>query len=122
MTYLLVTNNDEIQSDYDIHWVDGSFEDVIKETHKLMEEGHELLVSPLPASIRMFYSPVRTMVLTKEKKGPSKSTLQLIEDALGQYKAVLVNKDPDYRNLEDYKYMDKKLFNHAMAELSGFNN
>ena len=47
--------------------VDGSFEDVLLLVRDMVHQGYELISHPLGASIRMMYSPYRS-ILVGEKK------------------------------------------------------
>lgn len=117
---MIVTNNQLIQSP-DI-FVPGNFRDVLIRVRDLVYEGHELLTSPLFASIRMQFSPVRTIILS-DAKIPVKDNFasqEMMACAIEKYDSLMAARKPDERHYEDYQVMDKELFLAALCELREF--
>lgn len=63
---VIVTNNSYVINEYDntIN-IEGEYLDVLYKVRDLTHLGYSLVTHPLAASIRMFYSPVRSVVMKK---------------------------------------------------------
>ena len=68
MNYLIVSNNPLVRLDFEnMIFVEGSYEDVLIKVRDLVYEGVELISHPLTASMRMLYSPYRSIILGNKK-------------------------------------------------------
>jgi len=97
-------------------YVDGDVEHLLLKVRDMVHEGYPLLSHPLPASIRMIYSPYRSVML-----GASIGELDLwyaetIEDSLRKYRRGTEYRIPTRVNDEDYKWMDMHLLSAALKE------
>ncbi len=118
MKDIVVTNNKTIEKhDVEIITVDGEFRDVLVRARDLIHAGHKLLVSPLPASIRMFYSPVRSVVISQKTGEMDLESVSMIENAINLYDKSMGVRNVDYANQKDYEVLDKELLQSALAEL-----
>lgn len=116
MDKLIITNNSLVIKDYDnFLLVDGDFLDVLEKARDMVYKDFKLLNHPLPASIRMFFSPARSIVLGK---GFSDKSCELIDQSIETYKRTIGIRRPDYNNLADYEKLDLSLLKQAIAELS----
>ena len=70
---MILTNNLKLREHPATVWVDGDQSDVLITARNLIHKGHRLLTSPLAASGRMHFSPVRSIVLTDETTANSAS-------------------------------------------------
>ena len=104
---VIVTNNSYVINEYDntIN-IDGEYLDVLYKVRDLTHLGYSLVTHPLAASIRMFYSPVRSVVM---KKGFSERSIEIIENSIEKYISTMGVRKPDYRNGEDYCTLDAVL-------------
>lgn len=104
---VIVTNNSYVINEYDntIN-IDGEYLDVLYKVRDLTHLGYSLVTHPLAASIRMFYSPVRSVVM---KKGFSERSIEIIENSIEKYINTMGVRNPDYRNGEDYCTLDAVL-------------
>ena len=101
---VIVTNNDYVIKKYqDTINVRGDYLDVLYKVRDLTHLGYSLVTHPLAASIRMFYSPFRSVAL---KKGFSERSIEIIEDSIETYINTMGLRKPDYKNGEDYKILD----------------
>lgn len=100
-------------------WVEGDFYDVLIEARDYIHIGYRPITHPLPASGRMFLSPIRTLIITKEEQEHS---IEIIEDAIEKYLRTLGKRLPDERNREDYAKIDLELFRWAVEELEMLQN
>lgn len=104
---VIVTNNskviDEYQNTIDVK---GEYLDVLYKVRDLTHLGYSLVTHPLAASIRMFYSPYRSVVL---RKSFSEKSVEIIENSIETYINTMGVRRPDYDNGEDYKLLDAVL-------------
>lgn len=104
---VIVTNNSYVINEYDntIN-IEGEYLDVLYKVRDLTHFGYSLVTHPLAASIRMFYSPVRSVVM---RKGFSEKSIEIIENSIEKYINTMGVRKPDYRNGEDYCTLDAVL-------------
>jgi len=50
-----------------VHFIDGSVEQVLIRVRDLVHEGYELITHPLPASLRIMFSPYRSVIIGQKK-------------------------------------------------------
>lgn len=114
--YLIVTNNTQIDTgNLNVKQVDGDFRDVLVEVRDLIHLGWRPVTHPLPASIRMMYSPVRSVVLSQDTH---KESYFIIDQAMDLYGRTMGIREPDYDNLVDYQLLDQELLKSSLADLS----
>lgn len=112
--FLIITNNPEVlKMPYKIEWIDGDFYDVLIKSRDLIYTKYKLVNHPLPASIRMFYSPIRSIILDKGKDNRS---CQIISDSIEKYNKTMGKRKPDYKNQKDYEFIDKTLLTESLNE------
>lgn len=117
MTYIILTNNKSFDTDkVEIQRVEGDFECLLEKARDLVHIGYKLEVSPLPASHRMLFSPVRTLILSKGNIPDEESNI-LIERDLEKYRLTMGERKADFKNLEDYEFVDRDLAMGALEEL-----
>lgn len=114
---LVVSNNPQIDK-VDIY-VEGGFLDVLIRCRDLVYLGHRLLVHPLFASIRMIYSPLRTLMLSPEtfSHKENQDSEILIADAIEKYQRTMGQRKEDRIHFDDYAKVDKSLHEQAIREL-----
>ena len=104
---LIVSNNSSVINKYQNGIeVKGEYLAVLYKVRDLTHLGYSLVTHPLAASIRMFYSPVRSVVL---KKGFSEKSIEIIENSITTYQNTMGERKPDYRNNDDYCVLDAVL-------------
>lgn len=120
--FLLVTNNDRVCNlceEYD--FIDGDFRDVLLAVRDLVHNrGHKIITHPLPASSRMFLSPVRSVLL--EKGATCSKSVEVIENSIALYDQALINRKQDYTHCEDYQILDLNLMQNALLELDHYHD
>ncbi len=117
MKITVITNNQRVSGDFEILWVDGSFRDVLIKARDMVYSGHNLLASPLPASIRGMYSPVRSIIVGSEAGSPATMEMEMIGDSIEKYDLILGERNVDYSNQEGYEIIDAELLKSALEEL-----
>lgn len=116
--FLLVTNNPMIKNKFsDSVIVEGEFEDVLTKTRDLVYKGYKLISFPLPASIRMMYSPIRTILISLELSTVDENSVKIIDDSIRKYELIIGKRRIDIRNKKDYEIIDYDLTISAIKEI-----
>ncbi|SMC33920.1 GrdX family protein [Sporomusa malonica] len=117
MKYLIVTNNPAVAEKNDnMLFVEGSAEETLIKVRDLVHEGYELISHPLAASLRMMFSPFRSVILGKKSTKVDSFSAEIIEDSIIKYKRHMDFRKRDTANAEDYKMIDLILLEAALAE------
>ncbi len=117
VNYQIVTNNPTVKSNYkEVIFVEGSFEDVLFKVRDLVHTGFELINHPLGASIRMFFSPYRSIIIGKKSEEANEIHIETIENSIANYKKHMKVRNPDIVNREDYALIDSELLKSALEE------
>lgn len=117
MGYEIVTNNPEVKDEYnEVIFVEGGFEDVLIKVRDLVHQGRELINHPLGASLRMFFSPYRSIIVSDENKDIDNYHIEAIENSIENYKKHMEVREPDIANKEDYALIDYELLKSALEE------
>ena len=84
-----------------------------------MHKGYLAVSHPLPASIRMILSPVRSVIMVDSYTDQNlyNKTLEIVENSIISYTNTMGIRKPDYKNIEDYKIIDKNLLYSSFDEL-----
>lgn len=127
--YSIVTNNPSVRDNYeDIIFVEGGFREVLLKVRDLTHSGSELINHPLGASIRMFFSPYRSIIIknnSRIKNNSSKDNefhINVIENSIQSYDKQMEERIPDIKNGEDYSLIDKELLDSALNEFNRMYN
>lgn len=115
---MILTNNSLLGNDLNIIWVEGDQLDVLKKTRDVVHRGHHLLTSPLAASGRMHFSPVRSILISDRATGDNEESLLAIENSLVLLETSLKTHTVDYKNKEDYELIDNELILQALNEIN----
>ena len=117
MDYQIVTNNLKVKSNYrDVLFIEGSFEDVLTKVRDLVHAGYELINHPLGASIRMLYSPYRSIIIGDKKEKINDFYVETIENSIENYRKSMESRKPDAVNEDDYSIIDFELLESALGE------
>lgn len=117
--YSIITNNPTVAGKYvNVIFVEGTVEDVLVKTRNLVQSGSSLITHPLPASIRMMYTPYRSVIIGKAAEGEDNFLqLQIVEESITKYKRIIEYRNVDYRNKIDYEKLDECLLINALHEM-----
>ena len=117
--YIVITNNSIFKDREDTIYIDGDFIDVLKSVRDHMHKGYLAVSHPLPASIRMILSPVRSVIMLDSYTDQNlyNKTLEIVENSIISYTNTMGIRKPDYKNIEDYKIIDKNLLYSSFDEL-----
>lgn len=117
MKYLIVTNNPSVAAkEEQILFVEGSVETTLIKVRDLVHEGYELISHPLAASLRMLFSPFRSVILGKKLEKADALSAVIIEDSIAKYKRHTDFRKNNPAHDEDYKMIDRILLETALAE------
>lgn len=117
MSNLIITNNPRVAEKHEhVFFIDGSVEETLVKVRDLVHEGYELISHPLPASLRMMFSPVRSVILGKKLEKMDFLAAEIIEDSVIKYRNHMNFRKVDYVNGEDYKTIDQILLESALQE------
>lgn len=116
--YKIVTNNPMVEAKCsEIIFVDGVFEDVLIKARDLVHSGYELINHPLGASIRMFFSPYRSIIVGNNSRGIDDDQISIIESSIISYRNQMANRKPDFKNSHDYAVIDSELLDSSIKEM-----
>ena len=116
MSLKIVSNNSLVKEKFDcVEFVEGSYIDVLTTTRDLIHKGCSLISDPLPASIRMVFSSIRSIVIEDENSFDENSVL-IIEEAIDKYNLTMKNRNIDFKNVKDYEFVDLMLVESALEE------
>lgn len=111
---IILTNNSLVKEKYPFtKMLEGDYIDVLTKARDLVHINYSLISHPLPASIRIFYSPVRSIIL---RKGFSEKSIGVIDDSIAAYKKTMGIRKSDTRNKKDYEKIDLILLDQAISE------
>ena len=116
MINLIITNNPAVREKEDVLFVDGSAEETLIKVRDLVQEGYELISHPLAASLRMMFSPFRSVILGKKSDKVDIFSAEIIEDSIIKYKRHMESRKSDTDNNDDYKMIDLILLEAAIHE------
>jgi hypothetical protein len=120
MKYKILTNNPSVAAKHEnVMYIDGTVEDVLVKTRNLVQIGESLVTHPLPASIRMMYTPYRSIVLGQTTGGSSDFLqLEIAEESITKYRRIIEYRNVDIKNNKDYENLDLWLLESALHEIN----
>jgi len=117
MKNLIITNNPAVaEKNNNVLFVDGSAEEALIKVRDLVHEGYELISHPLAASLRMMFSPFRSVILGRKLDKVDDFSAGVIEDSIIKYKRHMDFRIRDTANGDDYKMIDLILLESALDE------
>lgn len=123
LKHKIVTNNPAVKDRYEnIIFVEGSYEDVLFKVRDLVHMGSELINHPLGASIRMFFSPYRSIIVREDINKDNEFYINTIETSIESYRSQTKHRIADLENNEDYSLIDKQLLDSALEEFERIYN
>lgn len=117
MKKIIITNNPAVKEKFpDVFFVNGTPEEVLVKVRDLVHAGYELISHPLSASLRMMFSPFRTVILGKKEGRVDFLCAEVIEESISKYRKHMIHRDVDNVHRDDYKIIDLMLLESAMKE------
>ena len=96
--------------------MNGSVGDVLLRVRDMMHQGHELISQPLGASIRMMYSPYRSVLVGEKTDKMNSFYVEVIEGSIETYRKNTGHRNIDLKNEKDYALIDQHLLMEAVKE------
>ena len=119
----IITNNPSIGEEFEnVLFVEGDFLDVLTKVRDLVYIGHELINHPLGASIRMMFSPYRSIIVGEKTSTKNQYYMETIDNSIINYKKHMEVRLVDRNNNEDYATIDKDLLMSAIREYKMIKN
>lgn len=123
MDYQIITNNPNVKNSHNnVMFVEGSFEEVLIKVRDLIHSGYELITHPLAASLRMLFSPYRSIIIGSKQKNINDIYVETIENSIVSYRKHMEVRKPDIKNSEDYALIDSELLASALEEHKRLHN
>ena len=131
MNIFAMTNNPLVQRAFeedeeglcpDVKYLEGSPEALLIAVRDKVHSGCSLISHPLAASIRMIYSPYRTVILGERADTPDAHHIEVIESSIMKYRQITEHRISDDANSEAYQWIDLQLFFVALKESLPFIN
>jgi hypothetical protein len=118
--YSIITNNPNVALKYEnVIFIEGTVEDVLVKTRNLVQSGNSLITHPLPASIRMMYTPYRSIVVGQDAgRGSDFLQLEIAEESITKYRRIIDYRKVDVKNNKDYENLDLWLLESALKEIN----
>ncbi|MGI6405895.1 MAG: GrdX family protein [Syntrophaceticus sp.] len=117
----IVTNNPLVQNKYtdNVLYIDGNVEQTLIKVRDMVYEGYELISHPLPASLRMLFSPYRSIVIGKKQKKVDFMQAEIAEESIHKYNTHMNSRQKDEVNSEGYQMVDLILLESALNDEQG---
>ena len=123
MSYLIVTNSVAVKKDFDnVLFIEGTFEDVLVKVRDLVHQGVELISHPIGASIRMLFSPYRSIIVGEKNPKINSYHVETIESSIVNYRNVNKGRKTDIKNADDYALVDVELLKASLKAFEEINN
>ncbi len=90
-------------------------------TRDMVHSGYKIISYPLAASIRMMYSPSRSILISNESGKLDEVSLEIIDSSIEKYEMTMGKRNVDERHRKDYEIIDYDLIISAIRE-NDFNN
>ena len=98
-------------------FVEGDFLDVLIKVRNLIHEGMKLVSHPLGASVRILFSPYRSIIIREENQEIDDFHIEIIENSIINYKKHMSTRKIDIKNSCSYALVDKELLKSALKEI-----
>lgn len=120
LKHIIITNNPLVAEKYEhVFWVDSTVEETLIRIRDMVYQGYELVSHPLAASLRMLFSPYRSVIVGKKSEKLVFEHAEIIEDSIIKYKNHMDLRKVDEANRDDYKKTDLLLLESALSDEKG---
>lgn len=110
MGYEIITNNPLVKREFEnVYFVEGDFQAVMIEVRDRVHQGFELVSHPLSASVRMAFSPFRSIIVGEKNNNINPMHVEIIENSIINLKNLLERRGVDQSNAKDYALIDTEL-------------
>jgi hypothetical protein len=118
---MIITNNPSVVEKYpeNVFFIGGSVEQVLVKVRDMVHKGHELISHPLPASLRILFSPYRSVIIGGNSGDIDPLQVEIAENSILKYKRHMDVREIDQGNNEDYQKIDLILLESALKDEQG---
>ena len=114
---VIITNNPTVCEKYEhVLYYEAPVEEILIKVRDMVHNGYELISHPLPASLRMMFSPYRSIIVGKKLEKIDPFSVEVIEDSLIKYRNHMDFRRIDTVNKDDYKLVDQLLLESSLQE------
>ncbi|MEF9953222.1 MAG: GrdX family protein [Clostridium sp.] len=114
---VIVSNNPRVRDEFEnVLYLDSSMRDVLVKTRSLIHSGSKLVTYPLGASLRVLFSPYRSIVIDLSDGDVDFEHVEIIENSIVKYDGHMNLRAVDMKNAEDYAFIDLELLKSAILE------
>lgn len=85
----------------------------------MVYEGYELVSHPLPASLRMLFSPYRSIIVGKKQEKVDFMQAEIAEESIHKYNTHMNNRYRDEANGQGYQMVDLILLESVLKDVQG---
>lgn len=110
MDYQIITNNPVVKNEFEnVYFVDGDFQKVMVKVRDMVHQGYDLISHPLGASIRIAFSPFRSIIIGQRNNKINPIHVGIIENSIISLKNLTEGRVADRKNDDDYSLVDREL-------------
>ena len=117
--FLVVSNNTALHPGFDerfeVQKIPGGLNEVYNAISKLLQNWHTLISSPLPASVMLIRSPVRSVIL--KRTGPRFDSQGLLVLEKARERTSVLGIFDSKRSKDDLEMIDKEQLLHSISQL-----
>lgn len=117
MVPTIISNNPQVRENCEnVCYFDCAVADILVIARDLVYEGYELISHPMAASIRLIFSPYKSIILGRKLPRVNYSHAQVMEAGIEKYRLLLSARSFADKGDIDYRDMDYILLKNALAE------
>ncbi len=110
LDYQIITNNPVVKNEFEnVYFVDGDFQEVMVKVRDMVHQGYDLISHPLGASIRIAFSPFRSIIIGQRNNKINPIHVGIIENSIISLKNLTEGRVADRKNDDDYSLVDREL-------------
>lgn len=110
LDYQIITNNPVVKNEFEnVYFVDGDFQEVMVKVRDMVHQGYDLISHPLGASIRIAFSPFRSIIIGQRNNKINPIHVEIIENSIISLKNLTKGRVADRKNDDDYSLVDREL-------------
>lgn len=110
LDYQIITNNPVVKNEFEnVYFVNGDFQEVMVKVRDMVHQGYDLISHPLGASIRIAFSPFRSIIIGQRNNKINPIHVGIIENSIISLKNLTEGRVADRKNDDDYSLVDREL-------------
>ncbi len=113
----IISNNPRVRENCEnVCYFECSAADILVVARDLVYEGYELVSHPMAASIRLIFSPYKSIILGRKTDRVNYSHAQVIEAGIEKYRLLMSARPFEDKNNTDYQNIEYILLKSALEE------